>query len=69
MTPAPCFLRQLDSGTRIRGAQAVKLGPDGLIYVTSEMSQQILRYRNDTLEFVDVFATLPGADPTLCVRT
>ena len=28
------------------------------------MSQQILRYRNDTLEFVDVFATLPGIDPT-----
>ncbi len=56
--------RELDSSTRIRGAQAVKLGPDGLIYVTSEMSQQILRYRNDTLEFVDVFATLPGIDPT-----
>ena len=49
---------------RINGAQAVKLGPDGLLYVTSEMSQQILRYRNDTLEFVDVFATIPGIDPT-----
>ena len=58
------YLRDLDAPTRIRGAQAVKLGPDGLIYVTSEMSQQILRYRNDTLEFVDVFATIPGIDPT-----
>ena len=58
------FLRVLDPTGRIRGAQAVRPGPDGLIYVTSEMSQQILRYRNDTLEFVDVFATLPGADPT-----
>ena len=58
------FLRVLDSTGRIRGAQAVRLGPDGLVYVTSEMSQEILRYRNDTLEFVDVFATLPGADPT-----
>jgi len=58
------YLRDLDSPTRIRGAQAVKLGPDGLLYVTSEMSQQILRYRNDTLEFVDVFATIPGIDPT-----
>ena len=58
------YLRDLDSGARIRGPQAVKLGPDGLIYVTSEMSQQILRYRNDTLDFVDVFATLPGIDPT-----
>jgi len=58
------FLRDLDPAGRIKGAQAVRLGPDGLVYVTSEMSQQILRYRNDTLEFVDVFATLPGADPT-----
>ena len=58
------YLRDLDSGARIRGAQAVKLGPDGLIYVTSEMSQQILRYRNDTLEFVDVFATFSAFDPT-----
>jgi streptogramin lyase len=58
------YLRDLDSPTRIRGAQAVKLGPDGLLYVTSEMSQQILRYRNDTLEFVDVFATIAGIDPT-----
>jgi streptogramin lyase len=58
------YLRDLDSNTRIRGAQAVKLGSDGLLYVTSEISQQILRYRNDTLEFVDVFATIPGIDPT-----
>ncbi len=58
------WLRDLDGNERIAGAQAVKLGPDGLIYVVSEMKQQILRYRNDTLAFVDVFATLPGADPT-----
>jgi streptogramin lyase len=57
-------LRELDAGSRIRGAQAVKLGPDGLVYVVSEKSQQILRYRNDTLEFDRVFAALPGADPT-----
>lgn len=58
------FQRVLDASGRIRGAQAVRLGPDGLLYVTSEISQQILRYRNDTLEFVDVFATIPGTDPT-----
>lgn len=58
------YLRDLDGDARIKGAQAVKLGADGFIYVTSEISQQILRYRNDTLEFVDVFATLPGIDPT-----
>ena len=58
------YLRDLDSNARIKGAQAVKLGADGFIYVTSEISQQILRYRNDTLEFADVFATLPGIDPT-----
>ncbi len=59
------FLRDLDPTGRIKGPQAVKPGPDGLIYVTSENTQQILRYRNDaTMDFVDVFATLPGADPT-----
>ncbi len=58
------YLRDLDPSGRIRGAQAIKLGPDGFVYVTSEISQQILRYRNDTLEFADVFATLTGADPT-----
>lgn len=58
------YLRNLDASGRIRGAQTIRLGPDGLLYVTSEMSQQILRYRNDTLEFVDVFATVPGSDPT-----
>ena len=58
------YLRDLDAPTRIRGAQAVKLGPDGLLYVTSEMSQEILRYCNDTLDFVDVFATIAGIDPT-----
>jgi DNA-binding beta-propeller fold protein YncE len=58
------YVQNLDPTGRIRGAQAVKSGPDGLIYVTSEKSQQILRYRNDTLAFVDVFATINGADPT-----
>src|SRR5689334_23110702 len=58
------YLRDLDSSARIRGAQAVKLGPNGLLYVTSEQSQQILRYRNDTLEFVDVFTTFAAFDPT-----
>lgn len=58
------YVRDLDTTGAIRGAQAVRLGPDGLLYVTSEMSQQILRYRNDTLAYVDAFATLPGADPT-----
>jgi sugar lactone lactonase YvrE len=50
------YLRDLDARTRINGAQAVKLGPDGLLYVVSEETSSILRYRNDTLEFVDTFA-------------
>ena len=59
------YLRDLDAPTRIRGPQAVRLGPDGLIYVVSELSQQILRYRNDTLAFVDAIVTLPGgSNPT-----
>ena len=58
------YLRDLDSKTRIRGPQAVRLGPNGNIYVVSEQSQQILEYRNDTLEFVGVFAAFSGLDPT-----
>ena len=58
------YVGNLDTATRLRGPQAVKLGPDGLLYVVSEMTDQILRYRNDTLEFVDAFATLSGANPT-----
>jgi streptogramin lyase len=58
------YLRNLDPSNRIHGAQAVVLGGDGLLYVVSESTSQILRYRNDTLDFVDVFATLPGASPT-----
>jgi streptogramin lyase len=55
------YLRDLDARSRITGAQAVKLGPDGFIYVVSEETNSILRYRNDTLDFVDVFATAPIA--------
>ena len=58
------YLRNLDNSARLRGPQALKLGPDGLLYVISEMTQQILRYRNDTLDFVDAFATFAGVDPT-----
>ena len=58
------FVQNLDPANRIHGAQAVVQGGDGLLYVVSEETSQILRYRNDTLAFVDVFATLPGAAPT-----
>jgi hypothetical protein len=37
-------------------------GPDGLFYVASFMSNQILRYRSDGT-FVDVFAASHGKDP------
>ena len=60
------FVRQLDSSGRIRGAQAVRLNPaNQLIYVVSEGTDRILRYRASDYEFVDVFAQLPGNfDPT-----
>ena len=49
------YLRNLDNSSRIAGAQAVRLGPDGYLYVVSEETSSILRYRNDTLDFVDTF--------------
>ena len=61
------FLRQLETGGRIDGAQAVRYNPaDDLIYVVSEGNDQIQRYRHSSsYEFVDVFAQLASnMDPT-----
>ena len=57
------FQRTLDSRTRINGAQAIKVGPDGNIYVVSENAQKILKYNRDTLDFMGEFATVSG-NPT-----
>lgn len=51
------FERLLDPAGRIGGAQAVRIGPDGLLYVVSEKTGQILRYRADTFAYVDAFVT------------
>jgi len=53
------FLRNLDDSGRIQGAQAVKIGPDGKLWVVSEEADTLLRYDASTLEFVDTFARLP----------
>ncbi|UXI67172.1 hypothetical protein [Tahibacter amnicola] len=54
------FLRMLDTTSgRIAGPQAVKRGPDNLLWVVSEEAGKILRYRPDTFEYVDTFAQLP----------
>ena len=58
------YLRNLDSGTRLRGPMAVRLGPDGFIYVVSERGGEVHKYRNDTLEYAGVFVTIPNIDPT-----
>lgn len=51
-------LSDLDDGGRISGAQATAVGPDGLLYVVSEENGRILRYRADTLSFVDTWFDL-----------
>lgn len=53
------FLRNLDDTGRIQGAQAVKIGPDGKLWVVSEEADTLLRYDAATLDFVDTFARLP----------
>jgi hypothetical protein len=50
------YLRDLDSGNRLAGAMAVRLGPDGFLYAVSESFGAIHKYRNDTLEYVGLFA-------------
>jgi sugar lactone lactonase YvrE len=59
------FLRLLDDADRIRGAQAVRRGHDGYLYVVSEENARILRYDAVTLQFHDVFIeTGPDFAPT-----
>jgi outer membrane protein assembly factor BamB len=61
------FLRQLETAGHIHGAQAVRVNPaDDLIYVVSELDDQIQRYRHDaSYAFVDVFAQFDADfDPT-----
>jgi len=54
------FQRVLDTRTRINGAQAIKTGPDGHIYVVSENASKILKYHRETLDFLGEFATVTG---------
>ena len=58
------YLQDLDSRTRIQGAMAVRRGPDGMLYVVSEETSQILKYRNDTLAYVGEFAATGNIGPT-----
>ncbi len=59
------FERVLDGQGRIAGPQAVKLGPDGRLYVVSEETGTILRYDAATLAFVDTLInTGATCDPT-----
>ena len=51
------FERLLDDQNRIRGPQAVKIGPDGRLYVVSEENGRILRYDARTLAYIDTFIT------------
>lgn len=59
------FERVLDDQGRIRGAQALRVGPDGRLYVVSENNGRILRYDARTLDYIDTFiVTGAGFDPT-----
>lgn len=53
------FLGELDSRSRLNGAQAIR-ERNGLLYVVAEGSNSIVRYRADSLEFVDFFVSVTG---------
>jgi len=57
------YLRDLDAGSRLKGAQAIRIGPDGLIYVVSEQTNMIHKYRADTLEYAGLFVQTPPMAP------
>ena len=58
------YIQELDSRTRLRGAQAVRLGPDGFIYVVAEEAGVIEKYDNATLAFVGSFASVTNLGAT-----
>ena len=49
------LLGTLEDGGRLAGAQTLRMGPDGLLYVVSEENHRILRFDGGTLAFVDVW--------------
>ena len=61
------YIKDLDSGSRLAGAQAIRVGPDGLVYVVAELGDSVYRYRADTLEFVDRFAAFPAGTHPLAI--
>jgi hypothetical protein len=59
------YLRDLDTPTRLAGAMAVRLGPDGLIYAVAETAGVIRKYRNnETLDYVGDFVQVGGIGAT-----
>lgn len=55
------FLRLLDNTPRgVAGAQATRLGPDGLLWAVAEGIDTIQRYHPATLDYVDSPIRLPG---------
>ena len=58
------YLRDLDTRSRLTGAMAVRLGPDGFIYAVAEGGGGVHKYRNDTLEYVGTFVEAPGIGAT-----
>jgi sugar lactone lactonase YvrE len=58
------YLRDLDTRSRLGGAMAVRLGPDGLLYAVAETTGVVQTYRNDTLDYVGPFAQVPGIGAT-----
>lgn len=58
------YLRDLDLRSRLFGAMAVRLGPDGFLYVVAEEGGKIHKYRNDTLEYAGAFADVAGLGAT-----
>ena len=51
------------ASTDLDGVLAARVGPDGLLYVASELTNEVIRYRVDTGERVDTFIDGGGNVP------
>ncbi len=57
------YLRDLDTRNRLTGAQGMRIGPDGFLYVVAENNNTVYKYRGDTLVYSSVFTVTPPMGP------
>lgn len=54
-TPGGAYLGNYDDGGRLDGVLCARVGPDGLVYAASELTNSIIRFNPFTMSYYDTF--------------